>query len=139
VGARHVDRRQLRVDMSPPHGRPKEGSLPLGGKARSAKGAPVSSEFHVAGIVVYAVPAELERVAREITTLSGAQVHASNAVGKLVVTLEARAAREVLSRFDDVKRVRGVLTAALVYQHGDREVDDGAPGGHEESTSERFA
>jgi len=25
--------------MSPPHGRPKEGSLPLGGTARSAKGA----------------------------------------------------------------------------------------------------
>ncbi len=25
--------------MSPPHGRPKEGSLPLGGKARSAKAA----------------------------------------------------------------------------------------------------
>ena len=25
--------------MSPPCGRPKEGSLPLGGKARSAKGA----------------------------------------------------------------------------------------------------
>ena len=25
--------------MSPPHGSPKEGSLPLGGKARSAKGA----------------------------------------------------------------------------------------------------
>ncbi len=25
--------------MSPPHGRPKEGSLPLGRKARSAKGA----------------------------------------------------------------------------------------------------
>ena len=29
--------------MSPPPGRPKEGSLPLGGKARSAKGA-VSSK-----------------------------------------------------------------------------------------------
>jgi hypothetical protein len=27
------------TQMSPPHGRPKEGSLPLGGKARSAKGA----------------------------------------------------------------------------------------------------
>ena len=27
--------------MSPPPGRPKEGSLPLGGKALSAKGAPV--------------------------------------------------------------------------------------------------
>ena len=28
--------------MSPPPGRPKEGSLPLGGKARSAKGASMS-------------------------------------------------------------------------------------------------
>ena len=28
--------------MSPPPGRPKAGSLPLGGTARSAKGAPVS-------------------------------------------------------------------------------------------------
>ena len=28
--------------MSPPPGRPKEGSLPLGGTARSAKGAPLS-------------------------------------------------------------------------------------------------
>ena len=28
--------------MSPPPGRPKEDSLPLGGKARSAKGAPMS-------------------------------------------------------------------------------------------------
>jgi HAD superfamily hydrolase (TIGR01484 family) len=30
--------------LSPPRGRPKEGSLPPGGKARSAKGAPVSGE-----------------------------------------------------------------------------------------------
>jgi hypothetical protein len=29
--------------MSPPPGRPKEGSLPLGGKARSAKGTPMSA------------------------------------------------------------------------------------------------
>jgi nitrate reductase NapD len=99
----------------------------------------VSSEFHVAGIVVYAVPAELERVAREIAALSGARVHASSAVGKLVVTLEAATTGEVLSRFDEVQRVRGVLNAALVYQHGDREVGDGAPGGHEEVANARFA
>jgi len=29
-------------DMSPPHGRSKEGSLALGAKARSARGAPVT-------------------------------------------------------------------------------------------------
>jgi hypothetical protein len=32
--------------MSPPHGRPKEGSLPLGGKARSAKGAQQRVSMH---------------------------------------------------------------------------------------------
>ena len=44
--------------MSPPPGRPKEGSLPPGGKARSAKGAPIppppGPEFslqHLAGII----------------------------------------------------------------------------------------
>ena len=30
------------AQICPPRGRPKEGSLPLGGKARSAKGAPMS-------------------------------------------------------------------------------------------------
>ena len=99
----------------------------------------MSSEFHVAGIVVYAVPADLERVASGISALSGARVHASSAVGKLVVTLEAAAAGEVLSLFDEVRRVRGVLNAALVYQHGDREVDDGAPGSPKEMANERFA
>jgi phospholipid/cholesterol/gamma-HCH transport system ATP-binding protein len=34
--------------MSPPPGRPKEGSLPLGGAARSAKGAPMGSDALVA-------------------------------------------------------------------------------------------
>lgn len=99
----------------------------------------VSTEFHVAGIVVYAAPAELERVAREIAALSGARVHASSAVGKLVVTLEAATAGEVLSRFDEIQTLRGVLNAALVYQHGDREVEDGAPDGQEEIANERFA
>ena len=34
--------------MSTPQGRPKEGSLPLGGTARSAKGVPVSTPCHPA-------------------------------------------------------------------------------------------
>ena len=131
-----TDDRASDSEVSRPRGVPDAGA---GGKACSVKGAPMSSEFHVAGIVVYAVPAELERVAREIAALSGARVHASSAVGKLVVTLEAATASEVLSRFDEVQRVRGVVNAALVYQHGDREVDDGAPDSHEEIANERFA
>jgi uncharacterized protein with NRDE domain len=39
--------------VSPPLGRPEEGSLPLGGKARSAKGAPMSGRGQVLGPGVY--------------------------------------------------------------------------------------
>jgi nitrate reductase NapD len=99
----------------------------------------LSPEFHVAGIVVYVAPAKLEFVAREIAALAGVQVHAASAEGKLVVTLEAPTAGEVLSRFDEVQRVRGVLSVALVYQHGDRESDDSATGGREGIANERFA
>ena len=39
--------------MSPPPGRPKEGSLPPGGKARSAKGAPMMpSEVRVGSAIL---------------------------------------------------------------------------------------
>jgi periplasmic nitrate reductase NapD len=99
----------------------------------------VNSEFHVAGIIVYASPGEVERVARDIASLSGAQVHAASAHGKLVVTLEAEAPGEILSRIEEVQRVRGVVSAALVYQHCDREVDDGAPVAREGIANERFA
>ncbi len=39
--------------MSPPPGRPKEGSLPLGGTARSAKGAPISAALELRGVSAY--------------------------------------------------------------------------------------
>ena len=99
----------------------------------------MSSDFHVAGIVVHAAPIELARVAREIAALPGARVHASSAAGKLIVTLEAEVAADVLARFDEIRRLRGVLSAALVYQHDDIDAGDGAPGGREGIADERFA
>lgn len=80
--------------------------------------------FHVAGIVVYAVPAELGRVADSIAALPEARVHASSAEGKLVVTLEAADAATVIAAIDDVRKLPGVAGAALIYQHGEDDIED---------------
>ena len=79
----------------------------------------MSDELHIAGIVVQARPRGVRRVASAIADLAGAQVHATGRGGRLVVTLEARSAREITSRIDGIRQLGGVLSALLVYQHNE--------------------
>ena len=47
------------------------------------------------------------------------RVHAASPSGKLVVTLEASSADEMMSKVTGIQRTDGVLSAALVYQCAD--------------------
>lgn len=78
-----------------------------------------SADFHVAGVVVHATPSKVGGVARDIAAISGARVHASSATGKLVVTLEGSATDAILAGLECIRRLHGVVAAALVYQHDD--------------------
>ena len=51
-----------------------------------------------------------------IASIPGAMIHATSPAGKLVVTLEASTADEMISKVADIQRSDGVLSAALVYQ-----------------------
>ncbi|HEV8502115.1 MAG TPA: chaperone NapD [Casimicrobiaceae bacterium] len=77
--------------------------------------------FHVAGVVVHVVPSRLEVVAGAIAAIAGAQVHASSAAGKLVVTLEGAASDVIVAALECIRRLPGVLAATLVYQHAEDE------------------
>src|SRR6187551_2316789 len=79
-----------------------------------------SDEVHIASLVVHALPLHVDEVAATITAMPGAQVHGASATGKLVVTLESGTDSEMLSAIDAIQRLRGVMTAALVYQCADR-------------------
>ena len=59
------------------------------------------------------------RVSEAIAAIPGAQVHATAPSGKLVVTLEAGNADEMMSKVAGIQRTDGVLSAALVYQCAD--------------------
>ena len=76
-------------------------------------------ELHIASLVVHAVPCRLDAVAGAIATQPDAEIHASTANGKLIVTLEAPTAAAMTARVADLQRLDGELSAALVYQCAD--------------------
>ena len=85
--------------------------------------------FHVAGVVIHVLPSALDRVAIAIAAIPGARVHGSSPSGKLVVTLEGAATDTIVSGLESMRRLRGVVDAALVYQHGENDECDRAAHG----------
>ena len=78
-----------------------------------------SAEIHIAGVLVHCRPLDLMRVSRAVDALAAAEVFQSSVEGKLVVVVEAAAAREVLAVIDSIRALPGVLDVALVYQHAE--------------------
>ena len=73
-------------------------------------------ELHIASLVVHSTPKGVTRVSTLIASIPGARVHAASDSGKLVVTLEAGTADEMMARIIGIQRADGVLCATLVYQ-----------------------
>ena len=76
-------------------------------------------ELHIAGVLVQARPAELQKIGESIAHITNAKVHAVNAEGKLVVTLEAADTLAIRACLEHMRGLPGVLTASLVYQHSE--------------------
>jgi periplasmic nitrate reductase NapD len=79
----------------------------------------MEQEIHIAGVVVYAQPAHLDSIRSCIDVVPGAEVCASDASGKLVVTLETETTRRAVDIMDAMRALPGVLDVVLVYQHAE--------------------
>ena len=80
----------------------------------------MGDELHITSLVVHSTPKRMACVSKSIASIPGAIVHATSPAGKLVVTLEASTADEMMSKVAGIQRADGVLSAALVYQCADR-------------------
>jgi nitrate reductase NapD len=76
----------------------------------------VAEELHISSLVVHSTPKRVLPVSGVIAAIEGAQIHATTSSGKLIVTLEASTADEMLSKVTCIQRTDGVLSAALVYE-----------------------
>ena len=74
-------------------------------------------ELHITSLVVHAMPVSCDEVIALINGLPGAQIHGSDAIGKLVVTLEAPTSSAILDQVSLLQRSQGVINVAMVYQH----------------------
>src|SRR5262245_21365802 len=75
----------------------------------------MSSEWHVSSVVVQARPAALAVVSAAIAALPGAEVHAVDPVGKLVVVITADSERTIGEHVRTISAMAGVFTASLVF------------------------
>jgi nitrate reductase NapD len=73
-------------------------------------------DLHISGLVVHSMPARLQGVCATISAMPGACVHGETAAGKVVVTLEASSADDMVAQVNRIQQTDGVLSAALVYQ-----------------------
>ena len=78
-----------------------------------------SARFHVAGVVVQALPARAAAVGASIARLPGAAVHGAGPTGKLAVTLESEDSAQILQRLAEIQLLEGVLSAVLVSEHSE--------------------
>jgi len=78
-----------------------------------------TAEIHIAGAIVHVRPVRLPCARAAIAQMAGVEVRAADDRGKLVVVIEAQSAATVLDRLDEIRRLDGVLSALLVYQHAE--------------------
>ena len=77
------------------------------------------SEIHISSILVHCADRRLAAIASAIGRLGGAEVHASDPNGKLIVTLETQSEAETLDRIVAIRDLEGVMAASLVYHQVD--------------------
>ena len=91
----------------------------LGGRISNRLGPKPTDEVHIASLLVQARPALLADIADKIARLPGAEVHASDPRGKILVTLESGSQGSITDSLNRIQGIDGVISAALVYHQVD--------------------
>ena len=77
-------------------------------------------EFHIASLIVQALPVDMPAVKNAITLLEGTETHQESPEGKLIVTVEAPHERDVLAKIQEIQAIDGTLSAVMVYHQVDK-------------------
>ena len=78
-----------------------------------------SKEIHIAGLVVHTRPDNVDRVRASLERLSGAEIHAADPRGKLVVTLEAASDGLIADLLTMIPALPGVIACTLAHHHSE--------------------
>ncbi|MGI9384010.1 MAG: chaperone NapD [Methyloligellaceae bacterium] len=81
----------------------------------------------IAGLVVHARPEAGKTIRDALLALPGVEIHTVAKDGRMVVTVEDVDGRDPGDVVLDIHKIRGVLSAALVFHHFEDDDADAAP------------
>ncbi len=71
----------------------------------------------ICSLVVQAEPKRLDAVTQSIKSIQGAEIHAQNEYGKLVVSIDHPSREYCSDAMTDISRITGVMSSSLVYEY----------------------
>jgi nitrate reductase NapD len=82
-----------------------------------------ADEYNVCGVLVHAHKNKTDQVKQLLQQQAGVEVHAVTENGRLVVTVENNKRNTVGDRIMGFYEIPGVLSAAMIYQYSDNDLD----------------
>ncbi|HJW24912.1 MAG TPA: chaperone NapD [Rhodocyclaceae bacterium] len=78
---------------------------------------------NISSLIVGATPDQAAAVRAGMEGLSGVEVHAMAEDGRMIVTIEAAGDSATMETFEAIRRLPGVLSAAMVYHQFESDPD----------------
>ena len=82
--------------------------------------------MNISSAIVYAKSEHDEALRTLLSQVPGVEVHASTDDGKMIITIETESDRTAVNIYEDIERMEGVLSVAMIFQqtesHPDQEL-----------------
>ena len=82
--------------------------------------------MNISSAIVYAKSEHEQALRALLSQVPGVEVHASTDDGKMIITIETESDRTAVNIYEDIERMEGVLSIAMIFQqtesHPDQEL-----------------
>ena len=82
--------------------------------------------MNISSAIVYAKSEHDQALRTLLSQFPGVEVHASTDDGKMIITIETESDRTAVTIYEDIERMEGVLSVAMIFQqtesHPDQEL-----------------
>lgn len=82
--------------------------------------------MNISSAIVYAKSEHDKALRTLLSQIPGVEVHASTDDGKMIITIETESDRTAVTIYEDIERMEGVLSVAMIFQqtesHPDQEL-----------------
>ncbi|MDH5181140.1 MAG: chaperone NapD [Gammaproteobacteria bacterium] len=75
--------------------------------------------INICGVLVHAARDRLAEVQTRLGSFAGLEIHEVTAEGRMIITLDLPDRMQMADTINDLNKIEGVLSAAMVYQHSE--------------------